>query len=228
MPSGLEVSQSAQVIEQITHLLFIHSRLDDLDTLAEQRRRTRQTGAPRFKPRSAAGAPMVGVRRNDEPSQMFGGRRQGRCSPFLRALGDVGRPTTRHAEGRPPRHSQPQSLSRVVHARPHPDGGSRHHQATCTSICSPRLPAAWQPVPHAAPHHQAMVEMNERSIRPADLESGRGHGRLFWSRPRSICVSDVNVLTDAAQRKHFHHSMFRLRLRLHHARIGSMNVLMRH
>jgi len=81
------ISNPLEVIEQITYLLFIR-RLDDLDTLAEQK--ARRTGKPeplRFSPDQQE--LRWSVFKNDEPGQMFEVVDK-KVFPFLRALGGDG------------------------------------------------------------------------------------------------------------------------------------------
>lgn len=127
------ISNPIEVIEQITYLLFIR-RLDDLETLAENKaRRTGSTEGLRFGPDQQE---LRWSRfKNDEPGVMFGVIADG-VFPFLRTLGGDGSTYSEHmrdarftiptpallSAGQDPRH-----LLGVAHAT------KTSHRADCRS-----------------------------------------------------------------------------------------------
>ncbi|TXI49039.1 MAG: SAM-dependent DNA methyltransferase, partial [Mycobacterium sp.] len=105
------VSNALEGIEQITCLLFIR-RLDDLDTLAEQKaRRTAKPEPLRFSPDQQE--LRWSVFKNDEPGQMFDVVGQ-KVFPFLRTLGGDGSTYGEHMKDARFTIPTPQLLSRVV------------------------------------------------------------------------------------------------------------------
>ena len=105
------ISNPIEVIEQITYLLFIR-RLDDLETLAENRaRRTGSSEGLRF------GPDQQDLRwsrfKNDEPGVMFGVIADG-VFPFLRALGGDGSTYSEHMRDARFTIPTPALLSKVV------------------------------------------------------------------------------------------------------------------
>ncbi len=220
------ISNPLEVIEQITYLLFIR-RLDDLDTLAEQK--ARRTGKPeplRFSPDQQA--LRWSVFKNDEPGQMFEVVDK-EVFPFLRALGGDGSTYGDHMKDARFTIPTPQLLSRVVDML---DGMPMEDRDTTGDLYEyllAKIASAGVNGQFRTPRHiiKLMVEMVDPQ--PADeiADPAAGTAGFLVAAAEHLREQHPSVLTDAAQRKHFHHSMFHgYDFDSTMLRIGSMNMLM--
>lgn len=214
------------MIEQITYLLFIR-RLDDLDTLAEQK--ARRIGKPeplRFGPGQQE--LRWSVFKNDEPGQMFAVVGE-KVFPFLRALGGDGSTYGEHMKDARFTIPTPQLLSRVVDML---DGIPMEDRDTTGDLYEyllAKIASAGVNGQFRTPRHiiKLMVEMVDPQ--PADeiADPAAGTAGFLVAAAEHLREQHPSVLTDAAQRKHFHHSMFHgYDFDSTMLRIGSMNMLM--
>ncbi len=224
------ISNPLEVIEQITYLLYIPTplyirRLDELQTLAEGKARVTGTIVnPKFTPdqRHLRWSEF----RNDDPEVMFevvGNE----VFPFLRDLGDD--KSTYSDRGRALHHpdaavAQPGGR----HARRDPDGGPGHQRRPV------RVHALQDRLSRVngqfrTPSHIIKLMVDLMAPAPDDEICDPACGTAGFLVAASEYVRDQHptALTDARQRKHFHHSMFHgYDFDSTMLRIGSMNMMM--
>ena len=220
------ISNPLEVIEQITYLLFIR-RLDDLETLAEKKARvTGKAEGLRFGPQEQE---LRWSRfKNEEPAVMFATVGE-RVFPFLRTLGADGSTYGEHMEGARFTIPTPQLLSRVVDLLDEIPMADRDTNGDLYEYMLSKIASAGQNGQFRTPRHiiKLMVDMTAPAPTDEICDPASGTAGFLVAASEHVREQHPKVLTDAAQRKHFHASMF-------HGydfdntmlRIASMNMLM--
>ncbi|MCG5434444.1 type I restriction-modification system subunit M [Mycobacterium sp. MYCO198283] len=219
------ISNPLEVIEQITYLLFIR-RLDDLETLAERKARFGKPQDLRFGPDQQE---LRWSRfKNEEPAVMFATVGQ-QVFPFLRTLGSDGSTYGEHMEGARFTIPTPQLLSRVVDLLDDIPMADRDTNGDLYEYMLSKIASAGQNGQFRTPRHIIELMVDMMAPKPADeiCDPACGTAGFLVAASEYIREQHPSVLTDAAQRKHFHASMF-------HGydfdntmlRIASMNMLM--
>lgn len=220
------ISNPLEVIEQITYLLFIR-RLDDLETLAENR--ARRTGKPegmRF------GPDQQELRwsqfKNEAPAVMYATVGD-KVFRFLRTLGGDGSTYGEHMKDARFTIPTPQLLSRVVDLLDEIPMADRDTNGDLYEYMLSKIASAGQNGQFRTPRHiiKLMVDMTAPSPEDEICDPACGTAGFLVAASDYIRDQHPSVLTDATQRKHFHASMF-------HGydfdntmlRIASMNMLM--
>ncbi len=220
------ISNPLEVIEQITYLLFIR-RLDDLDTLAEQK--ARRTGKPeptRFGPDQQD--MRWSVFKNASPDGMFTTVGE-RVFPYLRELGGDGSTYGEHMKDA--RFTIPTAalLSKVVDML---DGIPMEDRDTTGDLYEyllAKIASAGVNGQFRTPRHIITLMVGMTAPQPTDeiCDPAAGTAGFLVSAAEHLRREHPSVLTDAAQRKHFHNSMFHgYDFDATMLRIGSMNMLM--
>jgi type I restriction enzyme M protein len=220
------ISNPLEVIEQITYLLFVR-RLDDLETLAEKKARmTGKSEGSRF------GSDQQELRwsrfKNEEPAIMFSTVGQ-KVFPFLRTLGGDGSTYGEHMEGARFTIPTPQLLSRVVDLLDEIPMADRDTNGDLYEYMLSKIASAGQNGQFRTPRHIIKLMVDMTAPQPADeiCDPASGTAGFLVAASEYVREQHPGVLTNAAQRKHFHASMF-------HGydfdntmlRIASMNMLM--
>ena len=220
------ISNPLQVIEQITYLLFIR-RLDDLNTLAEKKaHRTGKSEGILF------GPDQQGLRwsvfKNDEPGLMFTTAEQ-KVFPFLRALGGDGSTYGEHMKDARFTIPTPQLLSRVVDMLDDIPMADRDTTGDLYEYLLAKIASAGVNGQFRTPRHIITLMVDMVAPQPADeiCDPACGTGGFLVAAAEYVRDTHPQALTDAAQRHHFHHSMFHgYDFDATMLRIGSMNMLM--
>lgn len=220
------ISNPLEVIEQITYLLFIR-RLDDLNTLAEMK--ARRTGKKEGIFFDATQQDLRwSVFKNDEPAQMY--RTVGeKVFPFLRTLGGDGSTYGEHMKDARFTIPTPQLLSRVVDMLDDIPMADRDTTGDLYEYLLAKIATAGVNGQFRTPRHIIKLMVDMVAPQPSDeiCDPACGTAGFLVAAAEYIRDTHPQALTDAAQRHHFHHSMFhgfdfdRTMLR-----IGSMNMLM--
>lgn len=220
------ISNPLEVIEQITYLLFIR-RLDDLNTLAEKKahRTGKQEGIVFTTNQQDL---RWSVFKNDEPALMYKTVAE-KVFPFLRALGGDGSTYGEHMEGARFTIPTPQLLSRVVDMLDDIPMADRDTTGDLYEYLLAKIATAGVNGQFRTPRHIIKLMVDMVAPQPADeiCDPACGTAGFLVAAAQYIREQHPEVLTDAAQRRHFHHSMF-------HGydfdgtmlRIGSMNMLL--
>jgi type I restriction enzyme M protein len=220
------ISNPLQVVEQITYLLFIR-RLDDLDTVAELKaRRTGKTEPMRFGPDQQA--LRWSVFKNDEPGLMFTTVGE-KVFPFLRELGGDGSTYGEHMRDARFVIPTPALLSRVVDMLDEIPMDDRDTTGDLYEYLLAKIASAGVNGQFRTPRHiiKLMVEMMAPDPKDEICDPACGTAGFLVAASEFLREQHPSVLTDAAQRKHFHHSMFHgYDFDSTMLRIGSMNMLM--
>ncbi|MEN4397282.1 MULTISPECIES: type I restriction-modification system subunit M [Mycolicibacterium] len=220
------ISNPLEVIEQITYLLFIR-RLDDLEMLAEKKARvTGKSEGLRFS------ADQQGLRwsqfKNAEPAVMFSTVGD-KVFPFLRELGGDGSTYSEHM--RDARFTIPTAalLSKVVDMLDDIPMADRDTNGDLYEYMLSKIASAGQNGQFRTPRHiiQLMVKMTAPKPTDEICDPACGTAGFLVAASEYVRSTHGSVLTDAAQRKHFHNSMFHgYDFDSTMLRIGSMNMLM--
>ncbi|MBS1696474.1 MAG: SAM-dependent DNA methyltransferase [Actinobacteria bacterium] len=219
------ISNPLEVIEQITYLLFIR-RLDDLETLEERKARLGAAGELRF------GSDQQELRwsrfKNEEPAVMFATVGE-KVFPFLRTLGGDGSTYGEHMKDARFTIPTPQLLSRVVDLLDEIPMNDRDTNGDLYEYLLSKIASAGVNGQFRTPRHIIKLMVDMTAPTPADeiCDPAAGTAGFLVSASEYIREQHPSVLTDAAQRRHFHASMF-------HGydfdntmlRIASMNMLM--
>jgi type I restriction enzyme M protein len=221
------ISNPLEVIEQITFLLFIR-RLDELQALKENR--ARRLREPVEDPTYLPGEQHLrwSKFKNDDPSVMF--KTLGNeVFPFLRQLGGEGSTYSDHMKDARFTIPTPALLAKVVDMLDDIPMHDRDTNGDLYEYMLSKIATAGQNGQFRTPRHiiQLMVAMT--APKPSDEICDPACGTAGFLVAASEFVRDTHasVMTDAAQRRHFNHSMF-------HGydfdntmlRIGSMNMLL--
>ena len=220
------ISNPLEVIEQITSLLFIR-RLDDLNTLAEKKaKRTGKAEGIIFGPHQQD--LRWSVFKNDEPGLMFKTVGE-KVFPFLRTLGGDG--STYAEQMKDVRFTIPtaQLLSRVVDMLDDIPMDDRDTTGDLYEYLLAKIATAGVNGQFRTPRHIIRLMVDMVAPQPSDeiCDPACGTSGFLVAAAEYVRDTHPHALTDAAQRHHFHHSMF-------HGwdfdstmlRIGSMNMLM--
>lgn len=221
------ISNPLEVIEQITFLLFIR-RLDDLDTLAEKK--ARRTG-------KAAEGIVFGpgqqdlrwsVFKNDEPALMYKTVGE-KVFPFLRTLGGDGSTYGEHMKDARFTIPTPQLLSRVVDMLDDLPMADRDTNGDLYEYMLSKIASAGQNGQFRTPRHIIKLMVDMVAPQPTDeiCDPACGTAGFLVAAAEYLRDNHPDVLTDAAQRQHFHRSMFHgYDFDSTMLRIGSMNMML--
>jgi type I restriction enzyme M protein len=220
------ISNPLEVIEQITYLLFIR-RLDDLETLGEKKARvTGKAEGLRFGPDDQ------GLRwsrfKNEEPTVMFTTVGE-KVFPFLRALGGDGSTYGEHMKDARFTIPTPQLLSRVVDLLDEIPMNDRDTNGDLYEYLLSKIASAGVNGQFRTPRHIIKLMVDMMAPTPADeiCDPAAGTAGFLVAASEYIREQHPEVLTDAAQRNHFHASMFHgYDFDSTMLRIASMNMLM--
>jgi type I restriction enzyme M protein len=220
------ISNPLEVIEQITYLLFIR-RLDDLDTLAEKKARV--TGKSE---RLTFGPDQQDLRwsrfKNEEPAVMYKTVAD-KVFPFLRALGGDGSTYSEHMKDARFTIPTPQLLSRVVDMLDELPMGDRDTNGDLYEYLLSKIASAGVNGQFRTPRHIIKLMVDMVTPQPADeiCDPACGTAGFLVAAAEYVREQHPLVLADAAQRKHFHNSMFHgYDFDATMLRIASMNMLM--
>ncbi|CQD24842.1 type I restriction-modification system subunit M [Mycolicibacterium farcinogenes] len=221
------ISNPLEVIEQITYLLFIR-RLDDLDTREE--RKANRTGGKAERLRF--GPDQQELRwsqfKNSEAAVMFSTVGE-KVFPFLRELGGDGSTYSEHM--RDARFTIPTAalLSKVVDMLDDIPMADRDTNGDLYEYLLSKIASAGVNGQFRTPRHIIELMVKMTAPKPTDEICDPACGTAGFLVAASEYVRDTHesLLTDAAQRKHFHNSMFHgYDFDSTMLRIGSMNMLM--
>ncbi|BAX96796.1 DNA methyltransferase [Mycobacteroides stephanolepidis] len=220
------ISNPLEVIEQITYLLFIR-RLDDLETLAERKSaRGGKTEELRFR------ADQQDLRwsrfKQLEADQMFAAVSE-QAFPFLRTLGGDGSTYSEHM--RDARFTIPTAalLVKVVDMLADIPMDNRDTNGDLYEYLLGKIASAGVNGQFRTPRHIIELMVKMMAPKPDDeiCDPASGTAGFLVEAARYVRETHPSVLTDAAQRKHFHASMFHgYDFDSTMLRIGSMNMLM--
>ena len=221
------ISNPLEVIEQITYLLFIR-RLDDLQTLAEKK--ANRTGKPIenevFQPGQAElrWSRFKGM----EPAVMHKVIAD-KVFPFLRELGGDGSTYSEHMKDARFTIPTPALLSRVVDMLDDVPMQDRDTNGDLYEYMLSKIATAGQNGQFRTPRHiiQLMVEMTAPTPQDEIVDAAAGTCGFLVAAAEYVRREHPSVMTDAQQRRHFHHSMFHgYDFDSTMLRIGSMNMLL--
>lgn len=219
------ISNPLEVIEQITYLLFSR-RLDDLETLEERKARLGAAGELRF------GSDQQELRwsrfKNEEPAVMFATVGE-KVFPFLRTLGGDGSTYGEHMKDARFTIPTPQLLSRVVDLLDDIPMNDRDTNGDLYEYLLSKIASAGVNGQFRTPRHiiKLMVDMTAPTPTDEICDPASGTAGFLVAASEFIREQHPGVLTDAAQRKHFHASMFHgFDFDNTMLRIASMNMLM--
>ncbi|MGZ6131995.1 MAG: type I restriction-modification system subunit M, partial [Myxococcaceae bacterium] len=221
------ISNPLEVIEQITYLLFIR-RLDDLQTLAENR--ARRTGKPLENPTFQPGQADLrwskfkdlepGVMHKVVGEQVF---------PFLRQLGGDGSTYGEHMKDARFTIPTPALLSRVVDMLDDVPMADRDTTGDLYEYMLSKIATAGTNGQFRTPRHIIKLMVDMTAPQPTDEICDPASGTCGFLVAASEYVRDTHpsVMTDEVQRHHYHHSMFHgYDFDSTMLRIGSMNMLL--
>jgi type I restriction enzyme M protein len=220
------ISNPIEVIEQITYLLFIR-RLDDLNILAEKKARV--TG---IQEGILFGPDQQHLRwknlKDDEPSVMFDTIGQ-QVFPFLRALRGDGSTYSEHMKDARFTIPNPALLSRVVDMIDDIPMTDRDTNGDLYEYLLSKIASAGVNGQFRTPRHIIATMVAMMGPQPGDeiCDPACGTAGFLVAAAEHVRDQHPSVLTDTAQRKHFHASMFHgYDFDSTMLRIGSMNMLM--
>ncbi|NLT31676.1 MAG: SAM-dependent DNA methyltransferase [Propionibacterium sp.] len=221
------ISNPLEVIEQITYLLFMR-RLDDRHTLAE--RRANLTGKPIEDPVFLDSQQHLrwSQLKNADTDDMHATMSE-EVFPFLRALGGDGSTYGEHMKDARYTIPTPALLGRVVDLLDDIDLDDRDTNGDLYEYLLSKIASAGVNGQFRTPRHIIGLMVELMAPKPEDeiCDPACGTAGFLVAASEYVREQHPGVLTDAAQRRHFHHSMFhgfdfdRTMLR-----IGSMNMLM--
>ncbi|GAA1792159.1 class I SAM-dependent DNA methyltransferase [Nostocoides veronense] len=221
------ISNPIEVIEQITYLLFIR-RLDELQTLKENR--ARRLKEPVEDPTFLPGQDHLRWSRfkNDDPAVMFKVVGE-EVFPFLRRLGGEGSTYSDHMKDARFTIPTPALLSKVVDMLDDVPMTDRDTNGDLYEYMLGKIATAGQNGQFRTPRHiiQLMVAMTAPTPTDEIVDPACGTAGFLVAASEHLRKTHPSFMTDAAQRRHFNHSMF-------HGydfdntmlRIGSMNMLL--
>lgn len=221
------ISNPLEVIEQITYLLFIR-RLDDLQTVAENKARRLGTPIenPVFKPGQAD---LRWSRFKDlEPGvmhQVVGEQ----VFPFLRRLGGDGSTYSEHMKDARFTIPTPALLSRVVDMLDDVPMQDRDTSGDLYEYMLSKIASAGTNGQFRTPRHiiKLMVEMTAPQPTDEICDPASGTCGFLVAASEYVRETHPSVMTDDAQRRHYHRSMFHgYDFDSTMLRIGSMNMLL--
>lgn len=221
------IANPLEVIEQITYLLFIR-RLDDLQTLAEKK--ANRTGQPvenlLFQPGQAD---LRWSKFKDlEPGVMHQVVGEG-VFPFLRALGGDGSTYSAHMKDARFTIPTPALLSKVVDLLDEIPMNDRDTSGDLYEYMLSKIATAGTNGQFRTPRHIIDLMVAMTAPQPSDeiCDPASGTSGFLVSAAQYVREHHPSVMTDAAQRQHFHQSMFHgYDFDSTMLRIGSMNMLL--
>ncbi|GAA1983284.1 class I SAM-dependent DNA methyltransferase [Microbacterium pumilum] len=221
------ISNPLEVIEQITYLLFIR-RLDDLQTLAEQKSRT--TGGaienPVFTPDQS---PLRwGAFKNTAPEMMFTTVAE-EVFPYLRSLGGDGSTYSEHMKDARFTIPTPALLSRVVDMVSDIPMQDRDTNGDLYEYLLSKIASAGVNGQFRTPRHIIQMMVDLMAPKPGDeiVDPACGTAGFLVAASEFVRDHHADALLDSAQRAHFHASMFHgYDFDATMLRIGSMNMLL--
>ncbi|KUI21798.1 DNA methyltransferase [Mycobacterium sp. IS-1496] len=219
------ISNPLEVIEQITYLLFIR-RLDDMETLEERKARLGAAGELRFA--SDQQELRWSRLKNEEPAIMFATVGE-KVFPFLRTLGGDGSTYGEHMKDARFTIPTPQLLSRVVDLLDEIPMNDRDTNGDLYEYLLSKIASAGVNGQFRTPRHIIKLMVDMMAPTPTDeiCDPASGTAGFLVAASEFIREQHPGVLTDAAQRKHFHASMFHgFDFDNTMLRIASMNMLM--
>ncbi|TCL73376.1 MULTISPECIES: class I SAM-dependent DNA methyltransferase [unclassified Curtobacterium] len=221
------ISNPLEVIEQITYLLFVR-RLDDLQTLAEKKARV--TGGSIDREIYGPGQEQLRWSRfkNDEPETMWRIVGEG-VFPFLRALGGDGSTYGDHMRDARFTIPTPALLSKVVDMLDDIPMAQRDTNGDLYEYLLSKIASAGVNGQFRTPRHIIELMVAMMAPQPADeiCDPAAGTAGFLVAASEYVRREHPSVLTDAAQRSHFHTSMFHgFDFDSTMLRIGSMNMLL--
>ncbi|PZF13244.1 class I SAM-dependent DNA methyltransferase [Curtobacterium sp. MCLR17_034] len=221
------ISNPLEVIEQITYLLFVR-RLDDLQTLAEKKARV--TGGSVERQIYGPGQEKLRWSRfkNDEPETMWRIVGEG-VFPFLRALGGDGSTYGDHMRDARFTIPTPALLSRVVDMLDEIPMAERDTNGDLYEYLLSKIASAGVNGQFRTPRHIIDLMVAMMAPQPADeiCDPAAGTAGFLVAASEYVRREHPAVLTNAAQRSHFHTSMFHgFDFDSTMLRIGSMNMLL--
>jgi type I restriction enzyme M protein len=228
------ISNPLEVIEQITYLLFI-KRLDDLQILAENRASRlggqieRRIFPPGSDPQGRAYDELRWSRFRDvDPAKMYAIISES-VFPFLRTLGGDGSTYASHMEHARFTIPNPALLARVVDMLDDIPMDDRDTKGDLYEYMLSKIATAGQNGQFRTPRHiiELMVAMTAPVPGDTICDTACGTAGFLVGAGEFLRREHPSVLTNPAQRRHFHHGMF-------HGydfdgtmlRIGSMNMLL--
>ena len=221
------ISNPLEVIEQITYLLFLR-QLDDRQTLAEKK--ARRTGQPLDQRIFAADEQLLrwGRLRELAPEDMFD-RFSDQVFPFLRRLGGDGSTYSHHMKDARFTIPTAQLLSRVVDMVDDLPMDDRDTNGDLYEYMLGKIASAGQNGQFRTPRHIITLMVALTAPKPDDeiCDPACGTAGFLVAASEYLRETHPSVLTDAAQRRHFHHSMFHgYDFDSTMLRIGSMNMML--
>lgn len=221
------ISNPIEVIEQMTYLLFIR-RLDDLQTLAENR--ARRLGQPVVNPTFLPGHETLrwSKFKNLDPAIMHKVVGE-KVFPFLRELGGDGSTYSEHMKDARFTIPTPQLLSRVVDMLDKVPMQDRDTNGDLYEYMLSKIASAGQNGQFRTPRHiiQLMVAMTDPKPTDEICDPACGTAGFLVAASEFLRDQHPSIMTDAAQWQHFNHSMFHgYDFDSTMLRIGSMNMLM--
>jgi type I restriction enzyme M protein len=221
------ISNPMEVIEQITYLLFIR-RLDELQTLQENK--ARHLKEPVVDPPFLPGQERLRWSRfkNDDPDVMHKVVSD-KVFPFLRELGGKGSAYSEHMKDA--RFTIPTAalLSKVVDMLDAVPMQDRDTNGDLYEYMLSKIASAGQNGQFRTPRHiiQLMVAMTAPQPTDEICDPACGTAGFLIAAAEQLREAHPSVLTDHAQRRHFHKSMFHgYDFDATMLRIGSMNMLL--
>ncbi len=221
------IANPLEVIEQITFLLFIR-RLDDMQTLAENR--ASRTGKPVERPiyDSPIDPRRWGVFKNLQPAAMYDVVAQD-VFPMLRSLGGEGSTYSEHMKDARFTIPTPALLSKVVDMLDDVPMADRDTNGDLYEYMLSKIATAGQNGQFRTPRHiiALMVEMMAPTPKDEICDPASGTSGYLVAAAEYLRREYPNLLLDAADNKHFHNSMFHgYDFDSTMLRIGSMNMLL--
>jgi type I restriction enzyme M protein len=221
------ISNPVEVIEQITYLLFVR-RLDDLQTLAE--RKARATGDPIERPIYLPRQRELRWSRfkNNDAEVMFEVVRD-EVFPFLQTLGGDGSTYGEHMRDARFTIPTPALLSRVVDMLDDIPMAERDTNGDLYEYLLSKIASAGVNGQFRTPRHiiQLMVAMTAPQPEDEICDPACGTAGFLVAASEYVRREHPGVMTNAAQRSHFHSSMFHgFDFDSTMLRIGSMNMLL--
>ena len=228
------ISNPLEVIEQITYLLFIR-RLDDQHTLAENK--ANHFKKPIQDPVFPTGRDERGRSWDDLRWSRFKDFEPGRMHevvgtrvfPFLRELGGDGSTYSQHMKDARFTVPTPALLARVVDMLADVPMQDRDTNGDLYEYMLSKIASAGTNGQFRTPRHiiRLMVEMTAPNPKDEICDPACGTAGFLVAAGEYVRDTHKNVLIDAEQRKHFHHSMFHgFDFDATMLRIGSMNMLL--
>ncbi len=221
------ISNPLEVIEQITYLLFIR-RLDELQTLAEKK--ANRLGRPIESPIFRDGEQLLrwSQFREQDPDVMLELVRD-HVFPFLRDLGGVGSTYAHHMKDARFTIPNAQLLSRVVDMVNDIPMADRDTNGDLYEYMLGKIASAGQNGQFRTPRHIIKLMVDLMAPGPTDeiCDPACGTAGFLVAASEYLREHHPSVMTDAAQRSHFHNSMFHgYDFDSTMLRIGSMNMML--